>query len=676
MYILRTLAVLLGCVALSLRAQNFVPTVTQTVPAQALAPGGAAATLDLSTYFGISGVTGQVVRFDTVFGKFDVGLRPDVAPQAVANFLSYVQGPAGANYTNSFFHRSSSLDASGLISIVQGGGFYVDSTNAAAQIATHAPVPLEYHLPNARGTLAAARTSDPNSATSGWYFNVRDNSSILDQSNGGGYTVFGQVLGNGMTVLDAIAALSRVNAGGGDPNSPFQELPVRNYTSGSVKIPDNLAMVNSVTAIPLYPGTGGTSALTLTAQSSATNVATVSLSGSTLTVTPVAAGTATVTVQAADLGGNTVSSTFTVTVAAVPPSITSQPSSQTIATGNTVVFSAGVTGASSYQWEHNGTAVGGATSATLVIRNATSADAGTYTVVAQNSFGSVTSSAATLSVANAAPADIGRLVNLSIRSGAGTADQTLTVGFAVGGGSGGSLPLLLRAVGPSLSQFGLNDFLPDPVATVYSNGSVIASNDNWNGDAAISALANSVGAFALTSDNDAALATSPGGGAYTMQVTGNGTSSGTALAEIYDATGNAFTASSPRLINVSARTEVGTGNNILIAGFVVRGSTSKTVLIRASGPALKNYGVTGWLIDPKLQLYLVGNNTPIATNDNWGGDPQITAVATSVGAFPITDGASTDAALLVTLPPGNYTAQVSGADGGTGVALVEVYEVP
>jgi hypothetical protein len=129
------------------------------------------------------------------------------------------------------------------------------------------------------------------------------------------------------------------------------------------------------------------------------------------------------------------------------------------------------------------------------------------------------------------------------------------------------------------------------------------------------------------------------------------------------------------LINLSARTQVGTGEKILIASFVVKGSTSKTVLIRATGPALVPFGVGGTLADPKLRLMRMGESVPLAENDNWGGDVAVASASESAGAFPILNGASKDAAILTTVAPGNYTVQVSGVNDGTGVALVEVYEV-
>jgi glucose/arabinose dehydrogenase len=138
-------------------------------------------------------------------------------------------------------------------------------------------------------------------------------------------------------------------------------------------------------------------------------------------------------------------------------------------------------------------------------------------------------------------------------------------------------------------------------------------------------------------------------------------------------------AAAPRLINISTRGQVGTGAGILDAGFVIGGTTSKTILIRASGPAIAAapFNVAGTLADPQVQLYSQGVSPAlIAGNAGWAGNPQIIAAALSVGAFPWTNPASNDSALLITLPPGAYTAEVSGASGDTGVALVEVYDVP
>jgi hypothetical protein len=358
------------------------------------------------------------------------------------------------------------------------------------------------------------------------------------------------------------------------------------------------------------------------------------------------------------------------------PTATSQPVSQTVATGSTVVFSFEAAGspAPAYQWSLNGVAIASATSSTLVIPGAAAANAGSYTCTATNSSGSVTSGAATLAVVNTA--NPGRLVNISCRATVGTGGNILITGFVVGGaGTSGSEPLLIRASGPALVPFGVTGTLPDPQLQLFSGSTVLESNDGWAGNAAITSAASAVGAFGWSTpaSHDAALLDGLSGGGYTAQIAGESGDTGVALAEVYDDTA-AYTAASPRIINISARVQVGTGGNILIAGFAIGGATAKTVLIRASGPALVPFGVPGTLPDPQLQLY--SGSTVLDSNNGWGGNAQISAAAASVGAFAWSSSTSKDSAILVTLPPGPYTAQVSGAGGDTGVALVEVYEVP
>jgi hypothetical protein len=360
------------------------------------------------------------------------------------------------------------------------------------------------------------------------------------------------------------------------------------------------------------------------------------------------------------------------------PTATSQPVSQTVATGSTVVFSftAGGTPAPTYQWFQNGVAVPSATASKLVISGATSGNAGNYTCTASNPSGSVTSSAAALAVV--ATANPGRLVNISCRATVGTGANILIAGFAVGGaGTSGSESLLIRGSGPALAPFGVAGTLPDPQLQLFSGQTLLGTNNGWGGASAISAAASAVGAFAWSSptSHDAALLETLQGGAYTAQIAGESSDTGVALAEVYDVTpAGTYTPSTPRIVNISARVQVGTGGNILIAGFAIGGGTSRTVLIRASGPALAPFGVTGTLPDPQLKLY--SGTTVIESNNGWGGDAQISAKAAAVGAFAWGSPASNDSAILVTLPPGAYTAQVSGASGDKGVALVEVYEVP
>jgi hypothetical protein len=367
------------------------------------------------------------------------------------------------------------------------------------------------------------------------------------------------------------------------------------------------------------------------------------------------------------------------------PSFEIQPQSQIIASGSTVVFHANASGSPtpSYQWYYNGSilangnGVSGATGATLVINGATSANAGNYYCVVSNSSGQIQSNTASLS--SVTTNNPGRLINISCRSQVGTGGDILIAGFVVGGaGTSGGEAVLIRGSGPALVPFGVTGTLPDPQLQLYSGSTLLATNDGWGSNAAaISAAASAVGAFPWnnTSSHDSALLEASLDGAYTAQIAGQSGDTGVALAEVYDDTpAGTYTPATPRLINISARVQVGTGGNILIAGFVIGGSTSKSVLIRASGPALVPFGVTGTLPDPELELY--SGSTLLGTNTGWGGDPEIANAAASVGAFPWTNTSSDDSAILVTLPPGAYTAQVSGASGDTGVSLVEVYDYP
>ena len=667
---------LIFAVAVAARLAASTPAVSTPVPAQSLAAGGAVVSIDLRNHFNLPGVSGPLVQFDTTLGKFNVELRPDAAPKHVANFQAYVASRA---YTSTFIHRSAALDGSA-VSIVQGGGYGFAAGNVT-NVAKQSPVPLEYNLPNARGTLAAARTSDINSATSEWYFNVRDNTNILGTSNGGGYTVFGRVVGNGMSVVDAIAALPRVNAG-----SPFTDLPVRNFTSGNVG-ESNLVFINSVTGAGTYPGDAPVAVLSFNAVSATPDVVTAAVSGTTLRLTPVAGGTSIVTVTATDTNGATATASITVTVSgpgsARSPVITSQPPAAlrlAAGTPSTVVLTVGATGtpAPTFQWQRNGVPLAGERSATLVLARATEAQAGTYACVVTNANGSVTSSLSTVSFIPATPAETGRLINLSILSILEPGER-MTMGTVLGGaGTSGTKALLARAAGPALAQLGVSEFLPDPQMTLARpGGTTVASNDNWGGSPALANAFAQVGAFAYATPDSKDAAILQGAlvaGDYTIEVGDRSGSPGFMIAELYDSTPKAaVTAATPRLVNVSVRRVIPEGSS-LVAGFYIDGTTARTVLIRAIGPGLAVFGVPETMPDPELKLF-GGGSVVIAANDNWGGSAQLTTAGAGVGAFALADPGSNDAMLLITLPPGKYTTEVSGKRAG-GAALVEVYEVP
>lgn len=388
-------------------------------------------------------------------------------------------------------------------------------------------------------------------------------------------------------------------------------------------------------------------------------------------------------------GGLVTTTASTLTVGS--PTITRQPASVTVAPGDTTVFSVAATGtpAPTYRWRLNGTdvpvSVVGARSPMLLVPNASSAQAGTYTVVVTSGQNSVTSTPATL-VVSPSRASPGRLINLSILT-ALDQGESMSMGTVLGGaGTSGNKALLARVAGPSLSQLGVMGFLPDPTMvllnTSQSPTGTVATNDNWNGASALSTAFASVGAFPYTSvdSKDAAIfQTSLSPGNYTVQVQDAGRGSGTVIAEIYDATApGTFAAQTPRLINVSVMKSIATGGS-LTAGFVIGGTTARTVLVRAIGPGLAALGVSDAMPDPQLTL----TNTSlapvavIASNNDWGGEPAIAESAGRVGAFAILNTASRDAMILATLTPGNYAAEVAattGTQGGT--TIVEVYEVP
>ena len=670
--------------ARALRAQSTTPVVSQPLPAQTIAAGAGVSTIDLRNYFALPNVVGQIAQIDTVRGKFNVELLAADAPKTVANFLSYVNKGA---YTRTFFHRS----VPGFV--IQAGGFALpEGSSNITPIASDAPVVNEFKVPNTRGTLAMAKLgSGPNTATNQWFVNLADNRRRIDPSNGqdigldnqnGGFTVFARVIGTGMTVPDNIAALPIFNASQALSDGAFNELPLISNTLNA----DTLVLVRSVKVIPVYPAApGDTAVLAFSVASSEPAIVGATISGSLLVLSPGSGGRATLTVRATDVNGNAAESVLVVTNGAAPPKPTfiTQPVAQTVAVGSTVVFNSVALGAPTFEWRRNGAIVAGASSATLVISGASAAQEGTYTVTATNASGAAISDSVSLKTNTATATQVGRLVNLSILTTAGTGSKILTVGASVGPlSSTEALPLVMRGVGPGLKEFGISGALDDPTMTIFPAGSSseLAANDNWGSGQATNSLFKSLGAFELSPGSlDSAFASLAPGlrvGGYTVQVAGKGSSSGTVIAEIYDAAGSARTATTPRLVNLSTRAQLDTAGE-LIVGFVLRGLSARTVLVRAVGPSLGALGVEGVMPDPKLELFDNDNGgKKIGENDNWGGDEQVVNVARSVGAFALAGNDTKDAVLLMTLPAGAYSARLSGVGGAGGTAIVEVYEVP
>ena len=303
------------------------------------------------------------------------------------------------------------------------------------------------------------------------------------------------------------------------------------------------------------------------------------------------------------------------------------------------------------------------------------------TVVADTSVLSVTaisgSTVTAFSGAGEAVIAAQRLGNISTRARVDSGANIAIAGFVILGQD--SKPVLIRAIGPTLASFGVTGALAAPKLDLFRSGTsaAIATNTGWTtagNTAAIVAATAQAGGFALGANSaDSVIFTTLPPGNYTAQVSAASGAPGVALIEVYD-----LSAAAPgqKLFNISTRATAGAGDNTLIAGISVNGSVPKRVLIRAVGPGLVQFGLTGVLAQPQLQL--INNGTVVAQNTGISTSPDASAIiaaSAQVGAFPLPAG-SADSALLVSLAPGNYSATVTGTGGATGIAIIEVYEVP
>ena len=290
-----------------------------------------------------------------------------------------------------------------------------------------------------------------------------------------------------------------------------------------------------------------------------------------------------------------------------------------------------------------------------------------------------TSTHAATDADNMAPVPGSKLINVSTRAFVQTGDDVMIGGFIVQGTQ--AKRIIVRAIGPELIPFGIPNPLADPTLELHDGtGALIASNDNWvttiiggiittDQVAAIRASG-----YAPTNDMESAMIVTLPPGNYTAIVRGVNNTTGIGLVEVYDLGTN----STSILGNISTRSLVQTGDNVMIGGFIVQGIQAKRVIVRAIGPELSQYGVPNPLLDPTLELH-GANGRLIASNDNWmatiiGGiitQDQVAAIRDS-GHAPSD---ARESAMIVDLPPGNYTAIVRGKNIIIGVALVEVYDL-
>jgi len=252
-------------------------------------------------------------------------------------------------------------------------------------------------------------------------------------------------------------------------------------------------------------------------------------------------------------------------------------------------------------------------------------------------------------------------LNLSTRGNVSSGDGVLVGGFVITGTE--PKTMVLRALGPSLSSFGVTGVLSDPVLNLYnSSHTLIATNDNWQSDPHNADIQKNGLAPARLSESATFQTLAPG--AYTVIVKGKDLATGIGLVELYDLS----PLSNSELKNMSTRGPVGTGDDALISGFIVGDVGNTTVVVRALGPSLGRFGVSGVLSDPTLTIY-DSTGTVIASNDNWRDDVNAIDVQRNALSPPN----ERESALVLHPPAGAYTAVVRGANGGTGIALAEVY---
>ena len=254
-------------------------------------------------------------------------------------------------------------------------------------------------------------------------------------------------------------------------------------------------------------------------------------------------------------------------------------------------------------------------------------------------------------------------LNISGRAAVETGQGVAISGFIVTG----TVPkrVGVRAIGPSLANFGIADALMDPVLQLNrADGSLVMANDNWKNTQQAQLMA---AGLAPANDNEAALIATLPAGNYSAIVSGKNGGTGVALAEVYDLDPT----SNSRLANVSTRAHVGTDSDVLISGFITGNRIGATrVAIRALGPSLQKFGIANPLPDPQLAL-VNANGTLLASDDDWQTHQAQAAAITSYGLAPSNN---LESAIAISLAPGSYTAIVTGKNNRTGVALIEVYD--
>jgi hypothetical protein len=266
------------------------------------------------------------------------------------------------------------------------------------------------------------------------------------------------------------------------------------------------------------------------------------------------------------------------------------------------------------------------------------------------------------------PLPFAQALNISTRARVGTGDGVTIGGFIINGNA--HKPVVLRGLGPSLAGAGVpsNEVLLDPILKLYrSDGSLMTQNDNWRDDPLTRAVIEGTH-YQPTDDRESVILATLPSGAYTAVVTGTGQTSGIGLMEIYDN----YQAADSELANISTRGFVQSENGVMIGGFILgRNPGNIRVAVRGVGPSLSQFGLGNVLANPVLELH-DGNGTVLVSNDNWQDNP---TSAAELAASGLALQHPNESGIFESLPPGAFTAILSGKNAGSGIGLVEIYNV-
>lgn len=563
--------------AFTATAQNTPPVVTNQIADFTEYAGAPARSIDLSPAFADSDVS-AAVRMTTVLGTIDVALFGQQKPITVANFLKYVdQGnyfkidPTNGQLASSLIHRSEP----GFV--IQGGGFLgtVDPAHPAnalpVQVAPFTSIQNEPGLSNKRGTIAMAQFgSDANSATSQWFINLADNGGPpknldIRNNNAGPYTVFGKVVHNGMTIVDAIAALATFNFG-----SPFDEFPLRNYTQTDYNAHKSIAVSNLVSV----PGITRLSTLSFSGASNNAPIADATVSGTKLLVAGKQVGSATITVTATDFDGGTVSQNFTVNVVAAPGRLVQLSTRMQVGTGDNALIggfimrgpspkrlmirgigpSSGLNGAladpvlelhdgtgaviaSNDNWGDaankqdiidTGIAPSSPNESAILITVPSDPNNAFYTAVLRGA--NNTTGLGLVEVYDLDSGSGSTLLNISTRGRVEADPNALIGGFYLGGTE--SKRVLVRAIGPSLADANVPNFLANPILELRNEqGTLLEENDDWGSSPEQAEIQAS--GVAPTNPKESAVLKTLSAGPYTAIVRGVNGTTGVGSVEVY-----------------------------------------------------------------------------------------------------------------------------------------------